>query len=244
MLLLCCKILSLSTVSSNLFTNLVVTSVQQTFLHFWSSHYTTSSFYPFHLQLSLPSNSSRLKISDIFLLLSSCSLECSTTPSSLSFSVIFSKPFSSLTIIHNFTSSWKLTLFFIPFLLSLYLYWADPLKLWSGLFMWFIIHFTSFICSTRYHLIFSKRVGISWHKFIEFLSALWCTRNLPHIITFFISHFHTSSHPLFVTRVIPCEITQWYPPHHLRFCLNNYHMCKDIWLGKFQVSACKHAVKC
>ena len=30
-------------------------------------------------------------------------------------------------------------------------------------------------------------------------SASWCTQNLPHIITFSISHFHTSFHLLFVT---------------------------------------------
>ena len=30
----------------NSFTNLQITSVQQTFLHFWSSHHTTHSFYP------------------------------------------------------------------------------------------------------------------------------------------------------------------------------------------------------
>ena len=49
----------------------------------------------------------------------------------------------------NFTSSWKpfhlFTFSFIPFLLSLSLYWTDPLELWSGLIMSFIIHFTSFI---------------------------------------------------------------------------------------------------
>ena len=45
----------------------------------------------------------------------------------------------------------------------------------------------------------SRYVRISWNKFIEFLSASWCTRNFPHIIKFFISHFHTSSHPSFVT---------------------------------------------
>ena len=34
----------------------------------------------------------------------------------------------------NSTSSWKLTFFFIPILLSLAsLYWTDPLELWSGL---------------------------------------------------------------------------------------------------------------
>ena len=57
----------------------------------------------------------------------------------------------------NFTSSWKLTFFFNPILLSLSLYWTDPLELWSGLFMSFIVHFISFIldpfiCSTRYNL--------------------------------------------------------------------------------------------
>ena len=36
----------------------------------------------------------------------------------------------------NSTSSWKLTLFFIPILLSLSsLYWTDPLELWFGLFI-------------------------------------------------------------------------------------------------------------
>ena len=44
----------------------------------------------------------------------------------------------------NFTSSWKLTFSFIPILLSLSLYWTDPLELRSGLLMSFIIHFTSF----------------------------------------------------------------------------------------------------
>ena len=45
----------------------------------------------------------------------------------------------------NFTSSLKLTFSFIPILLSLSIYWTDPLELWSGLLMSFIIHFTSFI---------------------------------------------------------------------------------------------------
>ena len=48
-------------------------------------------------------------------------------------------------------------------------------------------------------LSYSVSAGISWHEFIEFLSASWCTQNLPHIITFSISHFHTSFHLLFVT---------------------------------------------
>ena len=84
----------------NSFTNLQVTSVQQTFLHFWSSHHTTNSIYLLICSchsLQRPSNPSRLKIFDILLVSSSCSLECSTTLSSLIFT-FFSRSFSSLTI--------------------------------------------------------------------------------------------------------------------------------------------------
>ena len=51
----------------------------------------------------------------------------------------------------------------------------------------------------------SYSVGISWQEFNEFLSASWCTWNLPHIITFSISHFHTSFHLLFVTCMLLFE---------------------------------------
>ena len=47
----------------------------------------------------------------------------------------------------NFTSSWKLTFFFIPILLSLSsLYWTDPLELWFGLF---VIHYSFHILHLR-----------------------------------------------------------------------------------------------
>ena len=52
----------------------------------------------------------------------------------------------------------------------------------------------------------NKLTGIQWIPvIIEFLSASWCTQNLPHIITFSISHFHTSFHLLFVTCMLLFE---------------------------------------
>ena len=51
--------------------------------------------------------------------------------------------------------------------------------------------FDPFICSTCYHLM---SLIVCRNKFIEFLSASWCTQNLPHFIMFFVSHFHTPSH--------------------------------------------------
>ena len=51
----------------NSFTNLQITSVQQTFLHFWSSHHTTHSFYPLIcMQLSL-SNALQIPLGSKFL---------------------------------------------------------------------------------------------------------------------------------------------------------------------------------
>ena len=44
-----------------------------------------------------------------------------------------------------FTNCGKLIFSFIPILFSLSLYWTDPLELWYGLLLVFIIHFTSFI---------------------------------------------------------------------------------------------------
>ena len=47
----------------------------------------------------------------------------------------------------NSTSSWKLTFFFIPILLSLSsFYWTDPLELWFGVF---VIHYSFHILHPR-----------------------------------------------------------------------------------------------
>ena len=72
----------------------------QTFLHFWSSHHTTNSFYPLICSCHSPTPFQSLQAQNfwqIFLLSSSCSLECSTTLSLLSLS-FFSSPFSALTV--------------------------------------------------------------------------------------------------------------------------------------------------
>ena len=136
----------------------------------------------------------------IFLLSSSCSLECSTTLSSLSLS-FFSSPFSALhCLLLNFTSSWKLTFSFIPILLSLSLYWTDPLELWSGLLMSFIVHFTSFIldpfiCSTRYDLMFSIvcRNKLTWIHWIHVSFMMhFKSSSYHHIFHFTFSHFISS----------------------------------------------------
>ena len=152
---------------SNHFTGSKLLNAYNTkFFHQIKNHFSTTNLPPFlifspynplvlpaHLQLSL-SNALQIPLGSKFLTdlstfkhLQSCTLECSTTPSSLSFS-FFSISFSSLTIFFlNSTSSWKLTFFFIPILLSLSsLYWTDPLELWFGLF---VIHYSFHILHPR-----------------------------------------------------------------------------------------------
>ena len=137
----------------NSFTNLQITSVQQTFLHFWSSHHTTNSFYTRSsavVTLQRPSNPSWLKISDRSFYLQAPALwnalphhlRSHSHSSDLLNLILFSHY-----LLLNSTSSWKLTFFFIPILLSLSsLYWTDPLELWFGLF---VIHYSFHILHPR-----------------------------------------------------------------------------------------------
>ena len=125
------------------FTNLQVTSVQQTFLHFWSSHHTTtrSTRSSAVVTLQRPSNPSRLKISD-----RSFYFRAPALWNALSHH-LRSHSHSSHYLLLNSTSSWKLTFFFILILLSLAsLYWNDPLELWYGLF---VIHYSFHILHPR-----------------------------------------------------------------------------------------------
>ena len=87
--------------------------------------------------------------------------------------------------------------FRIPFLLSLAsLYWTFSLL---GTLIWPVCHSLSHcyilhprsVTSAQLVLILClsyRCVGISWHEFIEFLSASWCTQNLPHIESHFPFH--------------------------------------------------------
>ena len=127
----------------NSFTNLQVTSVQQTFLHFWSSHHTTNSFYPLICSCHSPTPFKSPIGSKFLTDLSTFKL--------LHFGMLYHTIFALILILLSFilfshylllnsTSSWKLTFSFIPILLSLAsLYWTDPLELWSGLF---VIHYS------------------------------------------------------------------------------------------------------
>ena len=101
-----------------------------------------------------------------------------------------------------YTSSWKLTFFFIPILLSLSLYWTDPLELWSGLLMSFIIHFTSFIldpfiCSTRYDLMvfIVCRNKLTWIHWIHVSFMMHFKSS---------SYHHIFSFHIFTPRLIFC----------------------------------------
>ena len=105
---------------------------------------------PAHLQLSL-SNALQISLGSKFLTdLSTFKL--------LHFGMLYHTIFALILILLNLilfshylllnsTSSWKLTFFFIPILLSLAsLYWTDPLELWSGLI---VIHYSFYILHPR-----------------------------------------------------------------------------------------------
>ena len=147
--------------------NLQITSVQQTFLHFWSSHHTTNSFYPLICSCHSPTPFKFLKVQNfwqIFLLSSACTLECPTTPSSLSFS-FFSISFSSLTIFFSIPQAAENSLF-SSFLSSLAYFLSTGLTPWNFdlACLSFIIHSISFIldpfiCSTRCYFMLSYSVS-------------------------------------------------------------------------------------
>ena len=127
------------------------------------SHFSTTNLPPFlifspynqlvlpaHLQLSLSNalqNPSKLKI-----------LTDLSTFKLLHFGMLYHTIFALILILLNLilfshylllnnTSSWKLTFFLIPILLSLAsLYWTDPLELWYGLF---VIHYSFHILHPR-----------------------------------------------------------------------------------------------
>ena len=133
----------------NSFTNLQITSVQQTFL--LSDLLTIHQLVlPAHLQLSL-SNALQIPLGSKF-------LTDLSTFKRLHFGMLYHTIFALILILLNLilfshylflnsTSSWKLTFFFIPILLSLSsLYWTDPLELWFGLF---VIHYSFHILHPR-----------------------------------------------------------------------------------------------
>ena len=115
---------------------------------------------PAHLQLSL-SNALQIPLGSKF-------LTDLSTFKRLHFGMLYHTIFALILILLNLilfsryfllnsTTSWKLTFFFIPILLSLSsLYWSDPLELRFGPF---VIHFSfhilhPFICSTRFNFMF------------------------------------------------------------------------------------------
>ena len=101
----------------------------------------------------------------------------------------------------NFTSSWKLTFFFIPILLSLSsLYWTDPLELWFGLFVihysFHILHprsvhllnlFKFYVCHTVCR---NKQTGIQWIPVSFMMHSK--SSSYHHIFHFTFSHFISS----------------------------------------------------
>ena len=140
----------------NSFTNLQITSVQQTFLHFWTSHHTTNSFYPLICSCHSPTP---FKISDRSFYFQAPAL-WNALPHHFRSHSHSSQSHSLLSLyLLNSTSSWKLTFFFIPILLSLAsLYWTDPWN-FDMVCLSFIIHSISFIldpfiCSTRFNFMF------------------------------------------------------------------------------------------
>ena len=155
--------------------------------------------------LQRPSNPSRFKISDRSFYFQAPAL-WNALPHHLRSHSHSSQAHSLLYLLLNFTSNWKLTFSFIPILLSLSLYWTDPLELWSGLLMSFIIHFASFIldpfiCSTRYVLMFfivcrNKLEWIHWIHvsfMMHFKSSSYhhiCHFTFSHFISSFVCHMH------------------------------------------------------
>ena len=158
--------------------------VQQTFLHFWSSHQPTRSTHSSAV-VTLQ------RLSNIPL--GSKFLTDLSTFKLLHFGMLYHTIFALILILLNLilfshylllnsTSSWKLPFFFIPTLLSLSLYWTDSFELWSNLFISFIILFISYTSfsnrsspATRYDMILSLVCLNQLFKFIEFLAASWCT---------------------------------------------------------------------
>ena len=96
--------------------------------------------------LQRPSNPSRIKISDRSFYFQAPAL-WNALPHHLRSHSHSSQSHSLLSLSSSHTSSWKLTVFFIPILLSLSsLYWTDPLELWFGLF---VIHYSFHILHPR-----------------------------------------------------------------------------------------------
>ena len=182
-----------------------ITSVQQTFLHFWSSHHTTHSFYPLICSCHSP-HALQIPLGSKF-------LTDLSTFKCLHFGMLYHTIFALILILLNLilfshylllnsTSSWKLTFFFIPILLSLIslslLDW--PLGTLICACLSFIIHSISFIldpfiCSTRFiyvcHIVCrNKLTGIHWIPVSFMMHSK--SSSYHHIFHFTFSHFISS----------------------------------------------------
>ena len=101
--------------------------------------------------LQRPSNPSRLKISDRSFYFQAPALWNALPHHLRSHSHLLNLILFSHYLLLNSTSSWKLTFFFIPILLSLSsLYWTDHLELWFGLF---VIHYS-------FHILYPRSVHL------------------------------------------------------------------------------------
>ena len=204
----------------NSFTNLQITSVQQTFLRFWSSHHTTNSFYPLICSCHSPTpfkSLYRLKISyRSFYFQAPALWNALPTPSSLSFS-FFSISFSSLAIFFSIPQAAENSPF-SSFLSSLAYLLSTGLTPWNFdmACLSFIIHSISFIldpfiCSTRFNFMFviaivcrNKLTGISWQWIsCQLHDALKILLIYHHIFHFTFSH--NSFHLLFGTCMLLFE---------------------------------------
>ena len=145
----------------NSFTNLQITSVQQTFLisDLLTIQPTRSTRSSAVVTLQRPSNPSRLKLSDRSFYFQAPAFGCPTTPSSLSFS-FFSISFSSLTIFFSIPQAAENSPF-SSFLSSLAYLLSTGLTPWNFdlACLSLIIHSISFIldpfiCSTRFCFMF------------------------------------------------------------------------------------------
>ena len=144
----------------------------------------------------------------IFLLSSACTLECSTTPSSLSFSFVSIISFSSLTIFFSIPQAAENSPF-SSFLSSLAYLLSTGLTPWNFdlACLSFIIHSISFIldpfiCSTRFNFMFchivcrNKLTGIQWIPVSSMMHSKSSSYHhifhftFPHCISSFVCHMH------------------------------------------------------
>ena len=186
----------------NSFTNLQITSVQQTFINFWSSHQYNQLVLPAHLQLSL-SNTLQIPLGSKFL------TDLSTFKRlhfGMLYHTIFALDHSHSSQSHSllslsssqFHKQLKTHLFHSYRLHSLYLL-STRLTPWNFVLacLSFIIHSISFIldlfiCSTRFNFMFVILcVGISWQEFTEFLSVSYDALKIFLISSHFPFHIFT-----------------------------------------------------